>query len=306
MSKIRRFTKEEKYTKISNDTLQNKSLSFGARGLLSCVLSLPVDWELRVSDLYKRSPQGKTVIDRLISELKAAGHLLKITYRVSGGKFKGCDWMAFDEVENVNDVHSFLEKMDVDDNVVSAHVEYAGTTINVDFSPEVDFPTSGKPTVGKTSTTNKTYTNKTRTKETSSSKKVSKKIEEDLFENIEIKNFTKMNIKKFVTRTGKQLTNKDLVEMYLALKKANNYDDFDRAYYCLVKGEWEIPEPRVPKKGSYKTPLEEIFSQAKVIARENGKESALEFFRSTCKQNGHDYARGSMGSKYLGDLKILY
>ncbi len=306
MSKIRRFTREEKYTKISNDTLQNKCLTFGARGLLSCILSLPVDWELRVSDLYKRSPQGKTVIDRLISELKTAGHLLKITYRVSGGKFKGCDWMAFDEVESVDEVHNFLEKMDVDDNVVSAYVEYAGTTINVEFSPKVDFPTSGKPTVGKTSTTNKTYTNKTRTKKTSSSKKGGEKSEEDLFKNIEIKNFTKMNIKRYISRTGKQLTNKELLEMYLALKKANNFDDLDRAYYCLVKGEWEIPEPRTPKKANRKIPLEEIFSQAKEIARGSGRESALEFYRSTCRQNGHDYARGSIGGQYLGDLKVLY
>ena len=304
MSKIIKFNKKEKYTKVSNDTLQDDELSFGARGLLSYILSLPSDWNLYITELYNRSPQGRKVIDNLTRELKESGHLIKIVYKSKNGQFKGADWVAFDEVEPLEDVVEFLKTITVDDDVVSAYVEYVGTPININFLPVVPLVLVGKPIVGKGATTNKTYTNKTRTNKTSSSKKPNSKLEEDLFLNLDLKPITKTNIKKYINRTGKIINNQELVSMSSALKKANNYDDFDKAFYSLVKGEWEIAEARNPKLITPKTSVEVIYAQAKEVRLSTTLENAIDFYKTTCKLNGHDYSKGSLGSHFLGNLRL--
>lgn len=72
---IRRAPHKKAYVVIDNDTAQDPELTWAARGLLVYLLSLPDDWQVRQADLVSRAPEGRTVIDRLMKELAAAGYL---------------------------------------------------------------------------------------------------------------------------------------------------------------------------------------------------------------------------------------
>ena len=78
---IIRVIKDKGYAVISNKPLQNKELSWEARGLLAYLLSKPDDWMVRNYDLYKQSPAGRTKVDRILRELKEHGHLVRKTIK---------------------------------------------------------------------------------------------------------------------------------------------------------------------------------------------------------------------------------
>ena len=52
MAEVFRINKTKNYTVMSNYHLQDKNLSYKAKGLLSCMLSLPDDWNYSVRGRY--------------------------------------------------------------------------------------------------------------------------------------------------------------------------------------------------------------------------------------------------------------
>ena len=79
------------YTQISNSIINDKRLSFKAKGILIYVLSKPKDWSIRVSDLINKSPSEKgTSIRSGIEELLLSGYAElcndydKVTNRLTG------------------------------------------------------------------------------------------------------------------------------------------------------------------------------------------------------------------------------
>lgn len=63
------------FTQIPNSLLEDKRLSWEARGLLSYLLSKPSGWTVRMGDLIKKSPAGRDATYVILRELKAAGYL---------------------------------------------------------------------------------------------------------------------------------------------------------------------------------------------------------------------------------------
>ena len=82
---IYRIKKDDNYTVIANQPINDKALSFGARGLLVYLLSKPDNWTVRLSDLIAQSPASRTVIRRFISELEKAGYMKRRKYRSDAG-----------------------------------------------------------------------------------------------------------------------------------------------------------------------------------------------------------------------------
>jgi hypothetical protein len=80
---IIRVKKEREYVSIANAILQNKDLSWEARGVMGYLLSKPDGWECRNYDLVKQGPAGKHVIQRVMKELRAAGYIHR--YQKSDG-----------------------------------------------------------------------------------------------------------------------------------------------------------------------------------------------------------------------------
>jgi hypothetical protein len=63
------------YCPIARATLQDKKLSWAARGVLGYLLSKPDDWEVAVPDLLKNGDLGRDGIRAVLKELSAAGYL---------------------------------------------------------------------------------------------------------------------------------------------------------------------------------------------------------------------------------------
>lgn len=65
------------YTRISNDFLQDDSISFEARGLGASLLSRPEDWEINISALMVEGSIGRDKVNKIIQELIKAGYMYK-------------------------------------------------------------------------------------------------------------------------------------------------------------------------------------------------------------------------------------
>ena len=73
---IFRTNKITNYTKIDNRYLEDKNISLKAKGLLSFMLSLPLDWDYSLDGLEKICKEGKDSIRSALNELKLYGYLI--------------------------------------------------------------------------------------------------------------------------------------------------------------------------------------------------------------------------------------
>lgn len=83
------------YTVIPNATAQDKNLSFEARGMLSLLLSLPVDWSVNKSWLMKQSNAGRDKVQSIINELVEFGYMSKTQPKDQKGKFTSNDYFVY-------------------------------------------------------------------------------------------------------------------------------------------------------------------------------------------------------------------
>lgn len=83
---IRRAPHRTAYVVVANATVRDEALSWGARGLLVYLLSLPDDWRVRQADLVARAPEGRTVVERLLRELIDAGYLRRSYEQTAAGR----------------------------------------------------------------------------------------------------------------------------------------------------------------------------------------------------------------------------
>ena len=68
--------KNKNYTIMSNYHLQDKNLSYKAKGLLSFMLSLPEDWDYSINGLVSISKEGVKAIKNILQELQKCGYLV--------------------------------------------------------------------------------------------------------------------------------------------------------------------------------------------------------------------------------------
>ena len=120
------------YTVIGNEAAQDSSLSWKAKGLLVYLLSLPRDWNIRLSELARHATDG---ID---STRKAMDELLNAGYIQRGARIRKPDGRLGDYVYLVTGVRDDL--------------------------PELEKPTLEKPTQGNPTLQNKEITNETKNK----------------------------------------------------------------------------------------------------------------------------------------------
>lgn len=81
---IQKARHEKDYVVLGNEMVQNKALSWKARGLLVYILSLPKHWKLYVSELANHATDGVDGTRTGFKELKKAGY-------VTGGRARGDD-----------------------------------------------------------------------------------------------------------------------------------------------------------------------------------------------------------------------
>lgn len=98
---IRSARSVDGFAQINNKMLQDKALSWEARGMLSYIMSLPVNWSLNIQDLVNRCENtGRDKTSRIFNELIEAGYVVKQRARSDGGTFAGWSYTVSDEIIN--------------------------------------------------------------------------------------------------------------------------------------------------------------------------------------------------------------
>lgn len=87
MAEVFRINKTKNYTVMSNYHLQDKNLSYKAKGLLSCMLSLPDDWNYSVRGLTSISKEGIKAINSILKELEENYYLKRERKQENNGRF---------------------------------------------------------------------------------------------------------------------------------------------------------------------------------------------------------------------------
>ena len=132
------------YTVIGNAAAQDSQISWKAKGLLVYLLSLPRDWNIRISELANHATDGYDSTKRAMDELLAAGYIQR------GSRVRKPDGKLGDYVYLVTGVRDEIPNLE---------------------KPNVDFPSQGKPSQEKPSQEkpsqeNRQLQKKQRTKET--------------------------------------------------------------------------------------------------------------------------------------------
>ena len=85
---IIRVARRRRYTSINNDALEDKRLSWKARGLLGFLLSRPDDWRVNIQGLIDQAPDGRAVVRSGLRELEDRGYLVRTRHRLPDGTFE--------------------------------------------------------------------------------------------------------------------------------------------------------------------------------------------------------------------------
>ena len=86
----------QNFTTLDNTTIQDKSLTFEASGLLHFMLSLPEDWAIKKSWLEEQKLRcGRDKLTRMLNELQEQGYVVKRTVHGKDGKITGIDWLVY-------------------------------------------------------------------------------------------------------------------------------------------------------------------------------------------------------------------
>ena len=119
------------YTRINNRLLNDYSLSFAARGLMSYLLSKPDNWILIKSNLINNSPAGSTAVNGLLNELESSGYIKSKSGRTGNGRYACTEFLIYEH-------KSLNGYKDVEENIVLPcnHIH--------DGKPVMDKPSEGK------------------------------------------------------------------------------------------------------------------------------------------------------------------
>jgi hypothetical protein len=126
-------TKENPYVMIDKRIIDNKDLSFKAKGILTYLLSRPDGWEVNLEDLSNRGTDGLAAVKSGVKELKDAGYLKHAGIRKASGQFETVIWKVY-EVPQVGN-----QLTDTPTGGVSPQVDFQ--------SPQVDYPQVENPQV---------------------------------------------------------------------------------------------------------------------------------------------------------------
>lgn len=80
--------REHPYVQVSRELAQDGDLSFTARGLMIYLLSKPDGWVVRMAELDKASPGGRTATRKAFKELLDAGYLTRRFVRYPKGNLE--------------------------------------------------------------------------------------------------------------------------------------------------------------------------------------------------------------------------
>jgi len=81
------------YVQMDKRPLEDKNLSFRAKGVLAYLLSRPNNWQANVKDLIQQAVDGETSVRSALKELRRHGYASLHTIRKSDGRVAGKQWL---------------------------------------------------------------------------------------------------------------------------------------------------------------------------------------------------------------------
>ena len=106
----------DNFTVISNDLARDDRLSLEARGLIVFMLSMADDWSFSVKGLMSQTNLKRSVVLKLISELKDAGYISIKQETGKGGIFTAKTWEIYENCTVVRFDRSRLSPKSVKSN----------------------------------------------------------------------------------------------------------------------------------------------------------------------------------------------
>lgn len=96
MATYRRAERPERFAFFDASGLDDRELSWKAKGILSFLLSLPDDWTVRKNHLDTMSTDGRDSTSTGIQELVDRGYIVRSQSRRDDGTFDDVEWTVFD------------------------------------------------------------------------------------------------------------------------------------------------------------------------------------------------------------------
>ena len=160
---VMRVEKNGNYTVMSNYHLRDPRLSLKAKGLLSVMLSLPVEWDFTLAGLACISKEGIDAIRAAVNELVKAGYIIRSKVRNAAGQLVDMEYTIYElpQDERQKDQSPITASADERQADSGNTPTSAQPTLGKPIleNPMSDYPTSGKPTSGYPTLENPTQLN---------------------------------------------------------------------------------------------------------------------------------------------------
>ena len=128
---IIRQKRKERFSIVNNKIIEDKQISFKARGLLIYMLSKPDDWKFYPDELANHSDKdGVKAINTALQEMESAGYLVRKRKRDKEGHSKGIDYLLYETPQSNNP--------DSQNRNADSRNSGNGTLPNTDFKPNTD------------------------------------------------------------------------------------------------------------------------------------------------------------------------
>ena len=134
--------KKNPYFLMNKTGINDKRLSFKAKGLLSFFISKPDNWYIHYSSLARSGPDGIDSIKSAVKELISVGYIVRYHARDKSGKFTHYDYTIY-EIPKRDKFKKNKSLMKSTFNKIR-HVKNTKSNKNKS-TPEVDFPRQEKP-----------------------------------------------------------------------------------------------------------------------------------------------------------------
>nr|WP_173026410.1 hypothetical protein [Aeromonas sp. Ne-1]AKO69697.1 nuclease [Aeromonas sp. Ne-1] len=286
MAKTKNKTKEsyrnvrkERYTQISNDLLNDSEATLQAKGLLSILISNKKDWEIHMTEIIKRSNNGRDAHYNIINELIFLGYFARVKVLGERNRFEEIVYMFSDEKIDVEKELEDIKKWAKENNK-NLVIEYKDKKEKKQKGDSESPNTSEKPLPENQDTENEDtenqYINNTKSKKTKTNKKNKdikndddkrtgsspKDIDESI--NLIISNFREETKEEITSRSFNAVTRK-VVDKYKQ-GKVNSFRDYLAT--ALIRKIEELELRRIKENAKQQSK----FDKEKVAERINNRQ----------------------------------
>lgn len=92
MSIIRKKKYDKPFVQVEKEIFNREDVTLQAKGLFGLLMTLPDDWQIYLSDLHKRSKNGRDGTATALNELIKLGYIRRMKKTNTKGQFKGYDY----------------------------------------------------------------------------------------------------------------------------------------------------------------------------------------------------------------------